>query len=281
MIKKGVVFGPWVGEFGWELFAWQAYCRSISRNYDYCIGISRPNNEYFYNDFCDKYIPLEPPAGGVADSHKYGGFSDFNTTEFLRSTVEPEILSSYEWRWIPPHKIGNPPYTHWMQRVNVSGHHVVPSYRLFGREVNLRKSEKFDIVIHARNRKVRQEDNWKKEKWNLLAAELKKKGHSVASIGTKSASLHIDGTNDMRDLSTSETTGLLANAMCIIGPSSGPIHLATLCGCPQITWTHFQPQNYSKSRYLYTWNPFNVESVILENSDPEVSAVLQAFEGLR
>ena len=29
---KRLIAGPWVGEFGWELFAWQGYIRALSRH---------------------------------------------------------------------------------------------------------------------------------------------------------------------------------------------------------------------------------------------------------
>jgi len=38
---KKLIAGPWVGEFGWELFAWQAYVRALSRNFDHTTIISQ------------------------------------------------------------------------------------------------------------------------------------------------------------------------------------------------------------------------------------------------
>ena len=279
MHKKGIVFGPWVGEFGWEMFSWQAYCRSIARRYDMSIAISRPQNEYLYRDFCDLFLPFSPPDAGVSDSHMNSACTSFDVKAFLQTTVDPEILSGYNWGWVQPQKIGNPPYTHWAQSVNVSGHDVVPAYRLFGKESSCRQSEIYDIVVHARNRSIRPEDNWQEEKWNELVKQLSLK-YSVASIGSKTASRHIENSTDLRGVSTEVTAGVLSRAMCIIGPSSGPIHFATLCGCPQITWTNHQPQNFSKSRYLYTWNPFGVNVLMLEDKNPSVKSVLEAIESL-
>ena len=65
--NKTLIAGPWVGEFGWELFAWQAYVRAISRNYDKTIVISRENSKSLYEDFCDQFISHNP-VGGLADS---------------------------------------------------------------------------------------------------------------------------------------------------------------------------------------------------------------------
>ena len=32
---KTLIAGPWVGEFGWELAAWQGYIRALSKNFDH------------------------------------------------------------------------------------------------------------------------------------------------------------------------------------------------------------------------------------------------------
>ena len=32
---KKLIAGPWTGEFGWELFAWHAYIRALSRKFEH------------------------------------------------------------------------------------------------------------------------------------------------------------------------------------------------------------------------------------------------------
>ena len=39
MTKKTLIAGPWVGEFGWELFAWHGYVRTLAKQYDRIIII--------------------------------------------------------------------------------------------------------------------------------------------------------------------------------------------------------------------------------------------------
>ena len=62
-----LIVGPWVGEFGWELYAWQGYIRALSRNFEHTTIISRPGSEALYSDFCDKFVPWSP-TGGLTDS---------------------------------------------------------------------------------------------------------------------------------------------------------------------------------------------------------------------
>lgn len=272
MSKTGVVFGPWVGEFGWELFSWQAYCRSISRKYDKVIVISRPGNNFLYSDFCDDYLTFEPPPGGVVDSHTNSSLKNFDVIQFLRSTLPDAELNEYEWNWLQPMKIGNPPYDHHHAPVKISGFgNVIPEYKLYRKKA----SQKIDIVVHARNRKIREIDNWSVENWNELIKMLPE-NVSIACIGTHGESLHLDGTVDARGIPLGETVSILSHADCIIGPSSGPMHLATLSGCPQVVWTSNPNQNFS--RYKYCWNPFCIAVDVLSSSNPDPSTVYNLVE---
>ena len=276
--RQGIIFGPWVGEFGWELFSWHAYCRSISKGYDYCIAISRPGNDVLYKDFCETFIAFEPPAGGVADSHKHSMCQDFNASEFLKAVVPIELLREYTWNWLPPTKIGHPPYDHYRKSLNISTNmgtfsNVIPDYKVLRGPVN-DETAGVDIVIHARNRTVRTIDNWPEEKWIEVVNSFP--DLSFASIGTAGSSLHVEGTKDLRGISTDLTVGVLQRAKCIAGPSSGPLHLASLSGCPQVVWTSNPNQNYQ--RYKYCWNPFHVDVSMFKGPDPEISDVVEMLK---
>lgn len=58
--EKVVIFGPFVGEFGWELLFWQGWvlkaCRETYRDY-HKVAISYPGREPFY-PAVDRFIPL-------------------------------------------------------------------------------------------------------------------------------------------------------------------------------------------------------------------------------
>ncbi len=272
MQKTGIVFGPWVGEFGWELFSWQAYCRSISRKYDKVIVISRPGNNFLYSDFCDNYLAFDPPSGGVVDSHMNSGVQKFNVIEFMRSSIPEAELNLYEWNWLQPAKIGNPPYDHWRAAVRIPGFgDIVPEYKLYRN--NSKKTT--DIVLHVRNRKIREADNWSLTAWNDLI-NMFPSGTSITCIGSEKESLHLDGTVDARGCPLEQTVSILSGARCILGPSSGPMHLAALAGCPQVVWTSNPNQNFA--RYKYCWNPFNVNIDMLKTSLPSPGDVYNIAE---
>ena len=269
MITKGVIVGPWVGEFGWELFSWQAYCRAISRKYDVVVAISRPGNEYLYSDFCDYYVPYSPPPG-ISDSHSHSAVNSFDMQEFLKATVPIDVLQSAAWSWLQPSKIGNPPYDHWRAEVNIQGFGgIIPEYKLYR---GTAQDSNCHVVFHARNRQIRKNDNWSIDNWNELQRHVEELGLNVACIGTKTESSHITGALDFREKPLEEVCGLLRTADVIVGPSSGPMHLASLSGCPQVVWTSNPKQNYS--RYKYTWNPFCVDMEMIENDSPTPQEVV-------
>ena len=267
--KKGIICGPWVGEFGWELFSWQAYCRAVARRYDTVVVISRPGNRYLYSDFCDHYIPYSPPQG-IADSHLHSAVNSFDMQEFLKATMPIETLQENSWSWMQPSKIGNPPYDHWRAPVTVAGFgDVVPEYRLYRGTV---PDINCQVVFHARNRQIRKNDNWSAARWTDLQKQINDLGISTASVGTKLESSHVPGTIDFREKPLEEVCGLLRRASVIVGPSSGPMHLAALSGCPQVVWTGNPKQNYS--RYKYTWNPFCTDVEIIASDLPTSQDVI-------
>ena len=67
---KRLIVGPWSGEFGWELFAWQAYIRSLSEHYEKTTVICRPLSHAIYADFADEYMYFDPTkATAIEDQH--------------------------------------------------------------------------------------------------------------------------------------------------------------------------------------------------------------------
>ena len=43
--------GPFIGEFGMELFTWQGHIRELSKKFDKTIVSSRPMYKFLYKDF--------------------------------------------------------------------------------------------------------------------------------------------------------------------------------------------------------------------------------------
>tara|TARA_R110000824_G_scaffold329646_3_gene516419 strand:+ start:479 stop:1294 length:816 start_codon:yes stop_codon:yes gene_type:complete len=243
---KTLIAGPWVGEFGWELFGWNAYVRVLSRQFDKTIVISRANSQELYSDFADEYIPYEP-EGGLSDAFFMHNL-DINQA-FKKVVTTNKISLTPDTTVFVPRRIGFPPHTHYTQHVLLGEHLVQPEYICFGQE----SDTPYDYVFHIRDRELRKEDNWSLDNWRNLKELLGNK--RIACIGTPTESACIEGTDDLRGHNLKEVFTVLRNAQCAFGPSSGPMHLASLCGTPHIVWS----KDANKERYEENWNPLSTK----------------------
>ncbi len=233
--------GPYVGEFGWELFCWQAYVRKQSKKFDKTIVVGRPTNEALYSDFCDEYIKFDPES--------------FKTNAYM--CYEAKSAN---------HIINKIPHTHYLSgNFNIGMHYhgyLIDSKGWFKNEQIFHKynfntsSKKYDIIFHCRNKSTGDERNWSIDKWielkKLLSDKLK-----IACIGNVEA-FYIDGTDDLRNIDLKELISIMNNSKIIVGPSSGPMHLATLSGLKHLVWT----TDFNISRYTKDWNPFNTDTTL-------------------
>ena len=130
-----------------------------------------------------------------------------------------------------------------------------------------RNISRYDYLFHIRDRKLREEDNWAPEKWVQLKGLLGD-DKKIGCIGTKSQSGLVEGTTDLRDLTLEETCTLIKGARAVFGPSSGPMHLTSLCGVPHVVWSV-----KDQIRYTQNWNPFNTPILYLNEqgwrADPQ------------
>jgi hypothetical protein len=246
MKKRILAAGPWVGEFGWELFSFQCKARAVSKKYDEIIISSRNGNSILYEDFATQYIPFDLSVVNSENGQTY-----LNTEiDFFSGIQYTDIYS---------------PNNAKLSTVNYS--HGDSEFIPYGKN---NSSLKYDIIIHARNipskanskkiipKKVQR--NWGKQHWDVFVNHFKDQGLKICSIGVSDAAFHIEGTDDKRDIPLKQVTNILKSSTLIVGPSSGPMHLATLCDCPQYVWTH--KKNIIK-RYHKDWNPFGTRSDVL------------------
>lgn len=251
---KRLFAGPFVGEFGWELFCWQGILRDISKNYDHIHIVCMPGKEVLYQDFATT-IEIWSPETYIPDG-------PFNT-----GITKDYPMPTYDCDYIGP----NTKLTQYHSHNGTYQPNVNQQYVIFGNKVDI----KYDIVLHARSTdKVGTENrNWPEEYWNELVLKIKLKYPTIriASIGTKQAALHINNTTDLRDISLNELTDILYSSKLCIGPSSGPMHLASLCKTPHLVWS----PEINRIRYNTAWNPHNttVEFLLAENWIPSVQEV--------
>jgi hypothetical protein len=245
-MEKILLAGPWVGEFGWELFCWQGYVRKLSKNYDKTIVIGRPNQKLLYEDFCDEYIDFDP-KGFKTDSWS------------CHDCIKPNDL------------INKIPHTDYLDgnfdigfRYGQNGAFDIKG--LFNQQEFIKYQSNslncgYDIIFHCRNKSTGSDRNWEKEQWvelfNLLGYDFK-----IACIGNAEA-FHINGSDDLRGISLSDLVSVMNNSKLIIGPSSGPMHLASLSGLKHLVWS----SEHNRDRYLKVWNPFNTDVIFYSNEE--------------
>ena len=241
-----LLVGPWVGEFGWELFCWQAFMRSFVEDNDISevVCVTRSGRDLLYEDFA-KVINFNPK--GNADMFMLKEVP-VHTHEKLQELSKGYLEKGF--KIMPPqplHYKGHP--------LQTSMGTFDPSFISYGEK---KDACSFDILFHCRSRSFRPGDNWDKESWDALLELCA--DYKVACIGSKEESFSLEGATDLRGVPLRELVDYLASSRLIVGPSSGPMHLATLCKCPQLVWSG-NPAN--KIRYEKEWNPFDVKVTYL------------------
>lgn len=249
--------GPWVGEFGWELMNWQAALRALRPRVGHLTVCARASSQALYDDFCDEFIAHD--IRGTSNTHAV--FDIENPRELDR------ILKS-----IPAHAVHLPPQRY----IPRHAQHFIP----FGMDA---PKDGPELLIHARGNPRDAHRNWSADLWSELVQALGQNGIGVGSIGLSDQTCEVAGVEDFRDLPLKQTLRLMAGARCVLGPSSGPLHLASLCRTPHVVWTDQRTYGMGKTsreKYESWWNPLKTPVHVIDEYEfqPPVSVVLEAVE---
>ena len=277
-MKQPLYAGPWVGEFGWELFCWQGFVRAkaMTKTYSYVVIVTRPGNEAIYRDIIDDYggqiLTVEIPTATM---------NMWKNDDYALEDFKHALWTPTGGEWFKPDNFfrGIP---------NLSPFYVVPRR-------NQQCEREADILFHVRNSSHSGTEfrNWSLNHAARTAYDLKDRGLRVASIGKTGAAAHIADTINMLDLSLENLAQVMKSAKLIVGPVSGPIHFAALCQLPRVTWgSHVHEQK----RLHKWWNPFVVPTALFtpENSqtywkrrlcfmppqDDLIRSILDALDGV-
>ena len=127
-----------------------------------------------------------------------------------------------------------------------------------------------DIMIHCRveSKFGRDNRNLPPRKFEKLISMLRNDRElSICSIGTFEGAAYVKGTLDLRNIPLEELCNRMASSTLTMGVSSGPIHAASLCCCPHISWSDNKRQRAikatNKERYSSLWNPFDTPVIFL------------------
>lgn len=248
MELKTLFAGPFIGEFGIELFWYQGHIRKIARNYDRVIVSSRPDMEYLYRDFYDVFIPYDP------GSHNADGYECIDNYDI------PKLHEKYD-------------FTKLIRILDLKSYlkelkNEEQEFVSYGE-----KKEKIaDICICVRNfkkgAKTKIQRNWDPRNAEEFVRSLLDLGYSVACLGLSENSEYIENTINYMDLPLEDTANILRSSKLIIGPSSGLMHFASLCECPQFVWG----EKHLRKRYEKEWNPLKTNIYYVERDEYNLSS---------
>lgn len=276
-IKKvdHVIYGPWVGEFGWELFGCQGYLRKLREDYTHIKSfhiISRTGRSFLYEDFCDSYIEFDCPGkdttGALCMDYKYDNF---------HIQIAKKLGISDNYLWIPTQTFLVDYHANGEGRLGRLSN-FINSQKFIKYKSNKIKKSSYDILIHAREAFHHNTGakNWSKNKWDKVTEYLSSKGYRLAVTGSKTGAYLPKHCDDLRGTDLSEDISYLNQCKLFISTCSGPAHLASLCDTPLVVITDENNIN----RYKTDWNPFNTprEIVYEEGWNPSVDLVISKIE---
>lgn len=240
----GIAFaGPWIGELGWEIMTWVPYLRKLSRDYEKMYISTFRRMDALYTGFhCE--------------------------VEFVDQDPGTRVDNWTEVSW--PHTIPE----------DVTDHiKAIKQYKVDGEYVRYGSPVRKDVgvLFHARGIEKGSFKNWGRDKWERLAKEFP----GANSIGS-GADLSVPGTHSFVNTGLAVLMDVIASATIVIGQSSGLMHLASMCGTPQLVWadnkTYFNES--LEKRYKETWNPFGtrVTWVDCDNWNPDPERILDALK---
>lgn len=238
--QKTFFAGPWIGEFGWELFCWHGFLRKLAERYNRVIVACRTGHDLLYRDFATDIINYDPEHEETdmwmnRREPNQHGFHRYYTDSLPRVTIVHH--DTYRTRWWADEG--------WRERQDFVSFGIqdgTPGYDVL---MIVRETAKCNTAFR----------NWPREHATQFAKRMMSMGYTVACVGKVGSAAHIHGTMDCRNLPLDKLARIMANSRVIVGPQSGPIHFGSLCLLPQVCW---QTKPEHAIRTQEHWNPFEV-----------------------
>lgn len=237
--------GPYFGEFGHEVLG-TGLLRAHARHFQKVIVCSRPACKALYEDIMTEFRPHDIQC--VAMSERATDATMPSEKEILRY-VEPGCER------FPMPNCGSAPTEEQIIRL---GHY----HRLGTPRNEWRRA----AIFHARGRPHEPGRNWSQRNWNGLARWVLNEGiaERIVCVGTRAEARAVEGCCDMRGSNLATQIDIGASGAFAVGASSGWMHLASLCGCPHLTWVGGKEHVYVKRRYVDRWNPLRTRVSVLD-----------------
>ena len=240
---KVLVAGPFVGEFGWELFCWQPMVRSawLKRRPDRTIVYTRPGRNRLYA-FADEVRTLDGVPDHEPECLAWHDFTDDKKRQLnevvqrMVATVKAELkegdqlhaftLAALKSWNVESYDLGSPdPLRGESYLANLQGLPYDPYKPV--------------IALCVRDRAMSEFRNWEPANWYELAEALTGLGHNVIFVGTTRTefSLPAGVPSFLNSTTIDDLIGLFSHDVVLaVGGTSGIMHLASRCGCAHLVW---------------------------------------------
>jgi hypothetical protein len=275
------LFGPMLGEAGWEWCAWiprvrhmvtKIRCESPSTR----VAIIAPEGSRCLYEFADEFVPLSPLPGtsdfldGDADPIELSRAMNAVTGHLHQISPTIAITQLERQNFRLPYGGTPDPMKEWRSLRTVTlplGPHA------------------YDVALAFRGEKIyrgklKPNKAYPLERATRVAAALLANGYSTVAIGGAD-NLEVPCTRDMRGAPLAEQIDTLSRCAVAVGPSSAPLHLAQLCEVGVITWYGLSPES-SRVRYGGVeggwWNPFGAPCTFLEGLHPNPEHVVDEVQ---
>jgi hypothetical protein len=234
-----LIAGPFAGEFGFELMAWQAYVRSLRQHYKQTRVITFPGRQYLYEDCQVVSHNLSLVSAGYA----WGNMSAEEMRQYADNYAKEQGIINYD-------VFNTSLLKTRLNRVLIIGRR----WRVFGSEFS--HDRRYEIAFHFRNivkDGPERRANFALESAERLVALCRQKNLRCVAIGHPEYAFCPPNCDDARSLEAGDAVKAIARSKFAVGQLSGPMHLAVLCAVPIITWADGQWRiDVAKSR---SWNP--------------------------
>jgi len=234
--------GFFLGEFGWQLMRWQGYLRHLSKDNLIVVGCEK-QYRYLYQDFAHDFVYFD---------------GKIETRNMWMANQKEYPLNS---NCIVPN------------RKLCLDKNLPQKFIRFGKKQHKTNC----VLIHARDTNNLNTGYRNYNKWEYIVKSFP--NTSFLSIGSMEGSKHIKGTWDLRGVSLGLLCDVMYNSIVLLSPSSGPAHLASLCGLKHIVWSG--PDGgvmKNKIRYEKEWNPLNTECVFIEDWNPTPEEICKELD---
>lgn len=301
-MKPSVFFGPFIGEFGWELHSWSGWVNYVSTEYFgnyHRIAATAPGRGVLYPEV--DTVLFHPAWWTELPIIPRAYFTDgWSRGEQQDMTLAHKLLDEYRSRLPEGTTVFCPFSLNRFAPQNLvfgietaAGEivtHIIPTEKQRLRPLHapadvadrlpesLRETTQPIVSLFPRDRPIRVDFNWSEQKYRALIVHFQRAGFLVAILGEPGGCYFADGVPegcvDLIHADPALRSGLhvacLERSALAAGAMSGAVPFALAAGCPTLTWglakAHFR---------CYETNFFRTRTYYYPKTDPSADEVWQ------